>query len=121
MSRSRFCEPPEYKLNNGAWFHIIEQMNILINCSADNPMLINKVITHWLRPVCGMLQKQQELLGSFIFSDHKFTPICNTQWNPFLNTCLITSKPRTFTAMHYNSAYSKHFYMLFTKCFLVTE
>jgi hypothetical protein len=27
-----------------------------------------------------MLQKQQELLGSFFFSDHKFTPIHNTQY-----------------------------------------
>jgi hypothetical protein len=27
-----------------------------------------------------MLQKQQKLLGSFFFSDHKFTPICNTQY-----------------------------------------
>jgi hypothetical protein len=117
MPWSRFCEPPEYKLNNEAQFSIIEEINILINCSADNPILINKVITHWLRLVCGMLQKQQELLGSFFFSDHKFTAICNTHWHPFLNTCPITSKPRTFTAMNYNSAHSKHFYMLFTRFF----
>jgi hypothetical protein len=35
------CEPPEYKPKNEAWFHIIEQMNLLNNCSADNPILIN--------------------------------------------------------------------------------
>ena len=48
-------EPPEYKLKNEAWFHISEQMNILNNCSADNPILIHKVITCWLMLVCGML------------------------------------------------------------------
>jgi hypothetical protein len=30
------CEPPEYMLNNEARFHIIEQMNLLHNYSADN-------------------------------------------------------------------------------------
>jgi len=103
------CEPPEYRLNNEAWFHITKQINILNNCSADDPILINKVITRWLSLACGMLRKQQELLGSFFFSDHKFTPICNRHRRHFLNTRLITSEPRTFTAMNYNSAYSKHF------------
>ena len=52
------CEPPEYKFNNEVWFQTIKQMNILNKCFADNPRLINKVITCWLRLVCGMLQKQ---------------------------------------------------------------
>ena len=54
------CEPPEYKLNIQAWFHILEQMNILNNFSTDNHVLINKVITCQLQLVCGMLRKQQE-------------------------------------------------------------
>jgi hypothetical protein len=90
-------------------------MNILTNCSADNPTLIRKVLTRWLRLVCGMLRKQWELLDSFFFWDHKFTAICNTHWHSFLNVCPIRSKPRTFTIINYKGAYCKHFYVLITR------